>query len=164
MKKAFVLCALVGVAVYATSAWSASNTDPTEQRLVRDVATLRKQVTALQKQVKTLDANTGAAVSVLAVLGICQAELSADAFQGTWQIVDQISGALQAGKTYFGPQAPVSATVQGQDWCLLANVTRSQVLPPTVAQYLALLAPFHTLSDRLGTVPLSLFGRTFHAK
>jgi prophage DNA circulation protein len=171
MKKALVLCALVGVAVYATTAWSASTADPTEQRLVKDVAalkkqtsTLQKQVTTLQKQVKTLNTNTAEAVLALAALGICSSEVTADAFQGTWNIVDQISAALQAGKTYFGPQTPVTATLQGQDWCAVIGVTRSQVVPPTVAPYLALLAPFHSFSDRFGLSALAAFGRTAHLR
>ena len=159
MKKVVVLCALVGVAVYATTAWSASNTDPTVQRLVKDVATLKSQVKTLQKQYKTLNNETAAAVDVLAILGICSTELSADALQGTWAEIDSMSAALQAGKTYFGPQSPVTATINGQDWCAQASVTRSQgVLPPTVAQYQALLAPFHS-NTSLGGSALSLFGR-----
>jgi hypothetical protein len=166
MKKAFVLCALVGVAVYATTAWSASNADPTVARLVKDVATLKSQVKTLQKQVKTLNANTGDAVAALAILGICSTELDADALQGTWQIVDQLAAAQAEapGKTYFGPQTPITATVSGRDWCSLANVARSQVLPPTVAQYQALLAPFHSSSALLGKAGLSLLREQLHLK
>ena len=150
MKRAFVLCALVGVAVYATTAWSAAGPTPTEKRLAKDIATLQSQVKTLQKQVKTLNSNTEAAVSVLAILGICSTEITADNFQSTWQIIDQLAAAQTEapGKTYFGPQTPVTATVGGQDWCAEANVTRSPStngLAPTVAQYEALLAPFHTL-------------------
>lgn len=147
MKKAVVLCALVGVAVYATTAWSASGPDPTEQRLTKQVATLQKQVSALQKQVKSLNTSTGEAVVALAALSICGTEVTVDALQGTWNAIDQISAALQGGKTYFGPQTPVTATLQGQDWCTLVGVTRSQLAPPTAAQYQALLAPFHSSSN-----------------
>ena len=169
MKRAFVLCALVGVAVYATTAWSASGPTPIEQRLSKDVATLKKQVSTLQKQVKTLNINTAAAVSVLAILGICSTEITADNFQSTWQIVDQLASAQTEapGKTYFGPQVPVTATVGGQDWCAQANVTRSPSttgLAPTVAQYEALLAPFHTFSDSLRAVALRLSVPRWHLK
>ena len=92
-------------------------------------------------------ASHGRRRSAVAVLfTVCSDEITADALQGTWQVVDQVSAALQAGKTYFGPQTPVTATLGGQDICAGGGITRSQVLPPTVAGYQALLAPFHTSS------------------
>jgi hypothetical protein len=147
MKRVFVLCALVGVAAYATGAWSAAPPSPIEQRLSSDVATLKKQVKALQAADKKQ--NTGInTVGLLAAGGflfaVCSDEITADAFQGTWQVVDEVSAALQAGKTYFGPQTPVTATISGQDICASGGITRSQVLPPTIAEYQALLAAFHT--------------------
>jgi len=165
MKKVVVLCALVGVAVYAATAWSAtSSTDPTVSRLVKDVATLKKQVSTLQKQQKTLTkaVNTVGDIALGSFLySVCSDEITADALEGTWQIVDQMSAALQAGKTYFGLQAPVTATLSGQDICSSGGITRSQVLPPTVAQYQALLAPFHTSSDRFRASALGLFARLY---
>lgn len=151
MKKAFVLCAIAGVAVYATTAWSASTADPAVSRLVRDVATLKKQVKTLQTQNKAVSKNLTAVEDVALgafLFSICSDEIAADALQGTWQVVDQLSAATQAGKTYFGPQTPVTATLQGQDICSGLGITRSQVVPPTIAPYQALLAPFHTLSLR----------------
>ena len=147
MKRVFVLLAVVGVAVYATAAWSASSATPTETQLLRDVATLKSQVKKLQAQQKTTTANVntvGTLAAAAVLYTVCSDELAADALQGTWQIVDQISAALQAGKTYFGPQTPITATLQGKDICAAGGVTRSQVLPPTVAQYQALLAGFHS--------------------
>lgn len=149
MKRVFLLCALVGVAAYATGAWSAAPPSPIEQRLLRDVATLKTQVKALQAADKKQNTgiNTADTVGAVAVvLTICSDEITADALQGTWQVVDEASAALQAGKTYFGPQTPVTATLSGQDICAGGGITRSQVLPPTVAGYQALLAPFHTSS------------------
>jgi hypothetical protein len=160
MKRVLVLCALVGVAVYATGAWSASSPSPTEQRLSKDVATLKSQVKALQSQAKTLKTDVGAtqiALGETILLSVCSDEIAADALQGTWQVVDQVSAALQAGKTYFGPQTPVAATVGGQDICAGAfNVPRSQVLPPTIAAYQALLAQFHSNSFKVFTDLLRL--------
>jgi len=174
MKRAFVLCALVGVAVYATAAWSAAGPSPVEQRLTRDVNTLKSSVSALKTQVKTLQTQQKTLTKDLTSVGdialgsflfsVCSDEIAADAFEGTWQIVDQISAALQGGKTYFGVQAPVTATLQGQDICAGGSVTRSQVLPPTVAQYQALLAPFHTSSNRFQADVVKLFARDFHLK
>jgi outer membrane murein-binding lipoprotein Lpp len=173
MKRAFVLCALVGVAVYATTAWSAAGPTPIEQRLSRDVNTLKANVSTLKSQVKTLQSQQKTLTKDLTTVGdvalgsflfsVCSDEITADAFEGTWQIVDQISAALQAGKTYFGVQTPVTATLQGQDICASGNITRSQVLPPTVAQYQALLAPFHS-SSALRASLLKLFARGVHLK
>jgi hypothetical protein len=80
---------------------------------------------------------------------VCGNELAADALQGTWQEIDQFSAALQAGKTIFGPQTPVTATLQGKDICDVGGISRSQVLPPTVAGYQALLAQFNSNSAKL---------------
>jgi hypothetical protein len=149
MKKALVLSALVGVAVYATTAWSASSLDPTEQRLLKDVAALKKQVKSLNGDVKATELAVGATI----LFTVCSDEIAADALQGTWTTVDQLSTAQQEapGKTYFGPQTPVTATLQGQDICAGGGITRSTVttgLAPTVAQYQALLAGFHSDSLR----------------
>jgi hypothetical protein len=152
MKKALVLCALVGVAVYATSAWSAPTADPTVTRLVKDVASLKKDNAALKKQVATLKKTVGedeVAIGATILFAVCSDEITADALQGTWVVVDQVSAALQGGKTYFGPQTPVTATLQGQDVCAGGGITRSPVTSgtvPTVAGYQALLAGFHSSS------------------
>src|SRR5437588_9315412 len=102
MKRVFVLLALVGVAAYATTAWSASGPTPTEQRLLKDVAALKAQVAKLQSADKKQNTaiNTVGTIAAGAFLySVCSDEITADALQGTWQIVDQISAALQAGKT-----------------------------------------------------------------
>ncbi len=148
MKRVLVLLAVVGVAVYATTAWSASAPTPTEKQLLRDVATLKSQVKKLQAQQKTATANintVGSLAATAVLYTVCSDELAADAFQGTWQIVDQASAALPT-VTKFGPQSPITATLQGQDVCAGGGVARSQVLPPTVAGYRALLAGFQSNS------------------
>ena len=169
MKRALVLCALVGVAVYATTAWSAAGPSPTEQRLTKDVNALKKDVSGLKTQVKslttkekTLDKDLTAVSDVALgsfLFSVCSDEIAADAFEGTWQIVDQLSAALQSGKTYFGLQPPITATLQGQDICASGGITRSPVLPPTVAQYQALLSPFHTSSALFQATVVKLFAR-----
>jgi hypothetical protein len=149
MKKAFVLCAIVGAAVYAATAMSASGPTPVEKSLQKDVATLKSQVKKLQTQVKTAnnDINTVGSLAATALLfTICGDELTADALQGTWQTVDQIATAAgQAAK--FGPQTPIIATLQGQDICAAGGVTRSPSTSgavPTIGGYQALLASFHS--------------------
>ncbi len=138
MKKALVLCAIVGAAVYAATAMSASGPTPIEKTLQKQVATLNKTVATLKKN----QAADEAAIGVTLLFTVCSDEVAADALQGTWSVVDQISAALQTGKTYFGPQTPVTANVNGQDVCAVGGITRSPVTSgaaPTVAAYQALL-------------------------
>ena len=108
MKKtvALTLAALV-LAIPATQAGAAKQAGPTAAQF----RALQKQVTTLQKQVKTLqkqqkDTN-GLALGLAGVL-VCEDVVITDALQGTWNVVDQIAQATQAGKTYFGAQTPLA--------------------------------------------------------
>jgi hypothetical protein len=109
------------------------------------VATLQKKEAALEKRVKALEANLKKAQTALtqtqsiAALGVifaaCSTAATADAFTSTWNVIDQISTATQAGKVYFGPQAAVSDF----QTCQTIQITRQQgTVPPTVAVFSAL--------------------------
>lgn len=155
MKPIAVLALLlaVGIATYSAAAWAASPPTSTERSLLRQVKTLKAQVAKLQKTDKTQTSaiNTigNIALSDL-IYSACSTAVTADAVQGTWQVVDQIAAATQAGKTYFGAQTPVSDSVTGlsQTACQTTNVTRSQALPPTAAQFSALLGNFKSAALR----------------
>ena len=142
---AFVVIALVAaIATYSATAWSAAPPTPTEQKLLKDVRVLKSQVAKLQKDDKTLKANVNdlvGGISLALVLNACTNAVTADALQGTWQIVDQLSAATQAGKTYFGPQTAVSDSLSGltAPACQALQVVRSQALPPTSVQLDSLL-------------------------
>ena len=136
MKRVLLLGAVLVVALYATVAWATTPPTPTEKKLQKDVATLKAQVKTLKKSVSDL---RDVALAV-AVTGACNTAITADGLQGTWQEIDQLSAATQAGKTYFGPQTPVNDAVGVNHWCAVAEINRSQALPPTVAQFSALLA------------------------
>jgi hypothetical protein len=148
MKKAFVLCALVGVAVYATTAWSAAPPSATEKHLLKDVATLKTQVNTLKKQQATLTKAVSSDELALAgtiLFMVCGQTLTADALQGTWQEIDALTA-----KTTFGPQTPIKATVQGKDICEGGGISRAAgVLPPTMAGFQALLAQFNSNANIL---------------
>jgi hypothetical protein len=141
---AFVVVALiVAVATYSATAWSAGTLTPTEQKLTKDVRVLKAQVAKLQKTQKTQATQISDTQNLAAgaiVLNLCATALTADALQGTWQSIDQLAGVTQAGKVYFGPQTAVDDTLGGQSVCQSLRIVRSQVLPPTVAQFNALLA------------------------
>jgi hypothetical protein len=151
MKKAFVLCALVGVAVYAATAWSAAPPTATEKHLLKDVATLKAQLNTLKKQQTTLTKAVGADELALAgtiLFMVCGQELTVDALQGTWQEIDALTA-----KTTFGPQTPIKATLQGKDICEGGGITRSGgVLPPTIAGFQALLSQFNSNANLLEAV------------
>jgi hypothetical protein len=135
MKRVILLGAIVAVALYATVAWSATPPTPTEKKLQKDVATLKAQVKALKKSVSDArDIAIG-----IGIIGACNTAITADGLQGTWQVIDQLSAATQAGKTYFGPQAPMDDSISGVHICGEIGVTRIQALPPTTASFSALL-------------------------
>lgn len=142
MKRAFVACLVVGIAAYATGAWSASPISPTEKQLLTRVTKLENQVKSLQTQVKNVTVTTSTGLGAVALIAVCSDLIAADELQGTWQVLDQVSSATQAGKTYFGLQAPIALTVGGQDLCQGLGVSRSQVVPPSIAPFQALLGGF----------------------
>ena len=150
-----VVALVVAIATYTATAWSAAAPTPTEQKLQRQINTLKSQVAKLQKDDKTLKANVNdlvGGVSLALVLNACTNAVTADALQGTWQIVDQVSAAAQAGKTYFGPQTAVSDSLTGltAPACAALQVIRSQALPPTSAQLDALLGVLRSAQLKSG--------------
>jgi hypothetical protein len=103
---------------------------------------LARRVTALEKKVKALQTQatvTQAVVGGLTFWSVCSAVTTADALQGTWQTIDELSAATQAGKTYFGPQTRVDDTVAGKHACTLTRVGRSWAVPPSVTSFNYLL-------------------------
>ena len=150
-----VVALIAAIATYTATAWSAAPPTPTEQKLLKDVRVLKSQVAKLQKDDKTLKANVNdliGGISLALVLNACSNAVTADAFQGTWQIVDQVSAATQAGKTYFGPQTAVSDALGGltAPACAALRVIRSQALPPTSAQLDALVGVLRSAQLKSG--------------
>src|SRR5262249_51818102 len=137
------------------SGWSAAPPTPTEKRLLAEVETLQVKVNKLQTDDKSLTKDVaaikkaipdiaGVAVSSL-LFGACDAALTADALQGTWPTVDQVTAALQNGTVFFGAQPPVDDTIlqSGTTACAALHITRTQALPPTVGNVAALLLLLH---------------------
>jgi prophage DNA circulation protein len=139
MKKLVVLTlavvALVIPATQASAAPAAKSAGPTMAQfkaLQKQVTTLQKSVKSLKTQVTNLDDFSSALVGVL----VCENAVIADAFQGTWNVVDQIATATQGGKTYFGSQ---SALVD-KNACSAFKITRSQGVPPNAAVFNSLIS------------------------
>jgi hypothetical protein len=126
-----VLAATLALA-WAPAAFAAKPT-ATEKKLMKQIAALQKDVKTLKKQVN--DA-TNFGIAGLQ-LGFCNTAVTADAFQGTWSVIDQIAQGTQAGKTYFGAQVPVNDF----NICQRAlEVPRSQRVPPTTTPFAQILA------------------------
>jgi hypothetical protein len=103
---------------------------PTNAQLARQIKVLQKQVKTLQKQVKT--------VRLVAAAGLvysgCSTAVTADAFQGTWTVIDQV-----AGRPIFGPQVPVDDF----QLCSVLEIQRSPTqVPPNSTVFNSLLSLF----------------------
>jgi len=143
MKRIAVLvlgvAALALPAAQANAASSASPSAAQFKALQKQVKSLQAQVKAMQKWVpKSCNTNTCFTlpqVSGLSAISyevsICETAVIADAFQGTWGVIDQLSAATQAGKTYFGAQTPI--TDDGS--CSNVKIARSAGIPPTAAVF-----------------------------
>jgi hypothetical protein len=101
----------------------------------RTIAKLQSDVTKLKKQAnRTAACPTSGTPPVVcqiaveaAVVAYCDAAVTADAFQNTWAVINQV-----AGRTIFGP--PVALSDEGL--CAAIRVTRQQTLvPPTITPF-----------------------------
>ena len=135
MKKFPVLVlAAAALAFPAAEANAASPATPTIAQfraLQKQVNTLQSQMKKLQTQAKDLNAFANGLIPLLA----CQDVVVADALQGTWNVIDQISTATQTGKVYFGAQT----ALPDKGSCATFSITRSTALPPNVSVFSSLV-------------------------
>jgi hypothetical protein len=148
------LAVLVAAAVLATAATAATPT-PLERSLLRQVAALTKQektltreVTVMQKQVTTLQKQattdetalkqlaTGLEVSI--ALTFCSTAVTSDQMIGLYGVVDQLAQPVLQ-KPFFGPQTPLD----DGGACQAFGIARAQTVPPSLAQFSAVLALLH---------------------
>jgi len=147
MKKTVTLAlAAAALAIPASQADAARSANPTLAQfkaLQAQVASLQKQVKALQKWVpKSCSTKTCITLPSLSAnaafsyeVEICQQAVIADAFQGTWNVIDQIAQATQAGKTYFGAQT----AIPDKNSCSNVSFSRSTGVPPSAAIFNSLV-------------------------
>jgi hypothetical protein len=140
MKRILLAGAILSIAVYTAVAQSATPPSATERKLLKDVAALKAQVKALKKS----ETDTRNLALGIGVIGACNTVITADGLQGTWQVVDQLAAATQAGKTYFGPQTPVNDRIGGEQICSAIGVNRLSTLPPNTSPFSALLAIYQS--------------------
>lgn len=110
------------------------------------IAALQKQVKALQGQVKTLQRRVVADEGQLSLNfegDTCLGAQVADAIQGTWVTIDQLSAATQSGKTYFGSQAQVNDYNNCADLARPAVPRPGITAPPTINPLRPLLEWLH---------------------
>ena len=112
---------LIAFVTRSQAAVSEPTADPQIAALTRQTKALQVQVKTLERQVKTLQGRVLDDEDQLSVNfegDTCLGAQVADAIQGTWVTIDQLSAATQAGKTYFGSQTPVN------DYNNCADLTR----------------------------------------
>jgi outer membrane murein-binding lipoprotein Lpp len=132
--KRLALIALV-VAGLLVSAAPSSAATPTNRQLARQIKTLQKQVKQLQAQVR--DARNLALGAI--VYSGCGLAVTADAFQGTWATIDDVSNRASAPRTIYGPQQPVN----DYQTCSGFRITRQPgQVPPNTSVFSSLTAIF----------------------
>jgi hypothetical protein len=129
MKRLIVLT-LAAAALAVPAAQAAPPKGPT----MAQFNALKAQLAKDEKTIAQLTLGIGFA----GIYGECLTSATADAFQGTWAVIDQIAQATQAGKTYFGAQTSIPDLATAN--CGAFQVTRSHLVPPNVSVFSALAA------------------------
>jgi hypothetical protein len=133
------IAALVAATALAAPASAAT---PGERRLARQVKTLQRQVTTLNRQVRTLQRQMRETQSVAAggiIFAACNAAATADAFQGTWETIDQLAAGVGQPDRY----PPPTAIADPLNSCQGLEVQRqANAVPPSTNVFAALLNIF----------------------
>jgi hypothetical protein len=137
MRRALALAAFALVLLVPQAAFAAP---PTNAQLAAQIKALQAKVTKQEKTIKTLQTavkDAGGLAAAGLAFSACGFAITADAVQGTWSVIDQVSiNTPNILRTFFGPQTPVNE----QGACTALQVVRTQVVPPTVAAFSALLS------------------------
>ena len=137
-----LVTALVALFAVGAMAAPASSATPTERKLSRQIKTMQRQVKVLQGQVRTLRrqmSDVQAVSSAAVIFSACNAAATIDAFQGTWETIDQVNA--RAGEPDKYPAiAPVADPLNS---CQLLEIQRQpSAVPPTTNVFAALLNLF----------------------
>jgi hypothetical protein len=133
-----------GAALLAAGALAApaSSATPTERKLASQIKTMQRQVKVLQGQVRTLRRQMREVQSVSSlgvIFSACSAAATADAFQGTWETIDETRAAVGQPDRY----PPPAAVADPLNSCQLLEVQRQpNTVPPTTNVFAALLNVF----------------------
>jgi outer membrane murein-binding lipoprotein Lpp len=128
---------LIALVIVASLAFAPSSqaAAPSNATLAKQVKQLQKDVKALKKQVKEAQASA----SVALIYGACLVAVTADAFQGTWATIDDVSNRATSPRTIYGPQTPVN----DYGLCTAVRFPRTPgKVPPDTSVFSAMLAVF----------------------
>jgi hypothetical protein len=138
----------IAVVALAITAVSTAGPSAKPQATNVDIAALQKKLdqtnvklAKLDSRVKKLEKSnkTLLLVAVATLAGVaCNATLTADAFQATWSVMDQVTQAVQM-RTYFGPQTAVN----DQKSCSDLEIPRQPASPPSLAAFPKLIDFFY---------------------
>jgi hypothetical protein len=119
-----IVAAVAVVLSVAVLAAPAAALTPTQR-----IAKLEKRLAALEKKNKTLTkqvSETRDGVGAVLAFGVCTAAITADAFQSTWTILNQLPG-----HTTIGTSSPVGDASA----CSRLQVSRPAQVPPTIGPF-----------------------------
>ena len=137
MRRALALAAIALALLVAPAALAAP---PTNAQLASQLKALQAKVTKQDKTIKSLQkavSDAGGLAAAGLAFSACGFAISADALQGTFNVIDQISiNTPNVARAFFGAQVPV--TDAGS--CTALRVVRTQAVPPTTAAFSALLS------------------------
>jgi hypothetical protein len=134
------IAALLAATTFAAPATSATRLDRKQNAQIR---TLQRQVKTLQSQVRTLQRQMRTVNSVAAggiIFAACTAAATADAFQGTWEVIDR-DAVRTAQPEFFAPQAAIADPLNS---CQTLEIQRqpNPAQVPTTDVFAALLNIF----------------------
>jgi hypothetical protein len=137
-----LVATLVALAAAAVLAAPASSATPTERKLARQIKVMQRQVKVLQGQVRRLrrDVTTAQNIAVSALaFSACSTVATADAFQGTWETIDETRQGAGQTERYPAP-SPIADPVNS---CQLLEIQRQpNTVPPNTNVFAALLNLF----------------------
>jgi outer membrane murein-binding lipoprotein Lpp len=141
--KTVVLTTVAALVAVTALAAPASAATPSERRLARQVKTLQRQVTTLNRQVRTLQRQmreVGSIARAGLVYSACFTAATSDAFQGTWETIDQLAtGVPGQPDRYPAPAAVTDPLNSCQD---LELQRQASVVPPNTNLFAGLLNLF----------------------
>ena len=113
---------------------------PTNAQLAAQIKALQARVAKDEKTIQklTTDLNDVGGLTVGTLFfSACGFAITADALQGAFGVIDQISiNTPNLVKPFFGPQTPIT----DQTACTQLKIVRTQIVPPSTAAFSALLS------------------------
>ena len=134
MKRIIVFVVATAILAFAVAGPAGAASARTKSPTLAQFNALSKKVTALQKQVKTLNLD----VNVLAAYDVCLTAATADALQGTWIFVNK-------GASVFPTTSTGGAAINDLQACSAFKIPRqlpSTDTPPSTAVFSALTGLF----------------------